>query len=715
MSLTRQAVVDDHPNLSSIIVLIIPSSKDPCCSIGNMNQKEMSKSSIGDLLSADPSKCYNICGKGFVRWYHLLYRGRMDVLIASTDALLTRGLPPLFLDPCDGEDIRTFATSLFDLRKREREFLFFLYQMALLVHQRSRNGRLYVINRSTPQMFYLRCHNIQFRCFETARVNRENRDDLIEIDPHAPSCPLNPDAIEDARFKEVLRHAVETDRRPLREIYDTIALLYPEAAQRLSFAIVHNCMRRWRVDHFFQNPNTLQDMAFQLNNPDNDGLFIHRHGSTTRQVFRDADDSAHFLFFNAELLNRIIPSITVVTIDQTFTACFQIPGQRLQLVTVMCLLSNIRRLDLDDFVRMDDEARAFIRNWAALALLPVESIPTNFEAIVNDASERVVRRLQGFTEYFRRFWLQRIGAIHFSIFGVHARTNSAIATYHADLLHTLGENPPFLRFIFGLRTIQARQFRDLNAMEQGQVIWRQPRSATMFRHYELQRATLRPGDIQQVLDFENASNDALPINQGRDPEFDFAIVRDVRFRNVERLIQIALAFNLMPNRGYGRQRRRRERARPYIGQRLFAAAGHIAPIEPIEMPNLAALDLNADDNVPDRGAKDISNRFVPLVNNEKINTSTFKEGLTNLQRMVLIGGPDNGVITPWQSSQFGYYNVNETVGKMRDRDEYQNDLIGLKSLDKNKKLILHTMPGIPHFMWRKNMSIVDEFILPYLD
>ncbi|CAB0042636.1 unnamed protein product [Trichogramma brassicae] len=67
------------------------------------------------------------------------------------------------------------------------------------------------------------------------------------------------------------------------------------------------------------------------------------------------------------------------------------------------------------------------------------------------------------------------------------------------------------------------------------------------------------------------------------------------------------------------------------------------------------------------------------------NTSTFKEGLTKLQRMVLIGGPDNGIITPWQSSQFGYYNVNETVGEMRDRrDEYQNDLIGLKTLDKNK-------------------------------
>ncbi|OXU25597.1 hypothetical protein TSAR_006617 [Trichomalopsis sarcophagae] len=110
-------------------------------------------------------------------------------------------------------------------------------------------------------------------------------------------------------------------------------------------------------------------------------------------------------------------------------------------------------------------------------------------------------------------------------------------------------------------------------------------------------------------------------------------------------------------------------------------------------------------------------RFLPFVNNEKIttNTTTFKEGLKKLNKMVLIGGPDDGVITPWQSSQFGFYDKNETVVELRDRDEYKNDLIGLKTLDKQKKLIMHTVPGIPHFMWHKNVSIVDQFILPHLD
>ncbi|XP_058794037.1 lysosomal thioesterase PPT2 homolog [Phymastichus coffea] len=110
-------------------------------------------------------------------------------------------------------------------------------------------------------------------------------------------------------------------------------------------------------------------------------------------------------------------------------------------------------------------------------------------------------------------------------------------------------------------------------------------------------------------------------------------------------------------------------------------------------------------------------RFLPFINNEKVtsNTTSFKEGLTKLDKMVLIGGPDDGVITPWQSSHFGYYDKNETVVELRDRVEYKNDLIGLKTLDKRNKLVIHTVPGIPHFMWHQNMTIVDQYILPYLD
>ncbi|XP_008543172.1 lysosomal thioesterase PPT2 homolog [Microplitis demolitor] len=110
-------------------------------------------------------------------------------------------------------------------------------------------------------------------------------------------------------------------------------------------------------------------------------------------------------------------------------------------------------------------------------------------------------------------------------------------------------------------------------------------------------------------------------------------------------------------------------------------------------------------------------KFLPLVNNEEQsgNSSDFKLGLTKLKKLVLIGGPDDGVITPWQSSQFGYYKFNETVVEMRNREIYQTDAIGLKTLDKAKKLMTYTVPGVTHDQWHKNMTLVDLYILPHLD
>lgn len=110
--------------------------------------------------------------------------------------------------------------------------------------------------------------------------------------------------------------------------------------------------------------------------------------------------------------------------------------------------------------------------------------------------------------------------------------------------------------------------------------------------------------------------------------------------------------------------------------------------------------------------------FLPYINNhiKSDKSSDFKNNLLNLKRLVLIGGPDDNVITPWQSSQFGYYNGNETtILEMKDQDIYQSDRIGLKELDESGKLHLVTVPGVNHFSWHMNVSVVDDYLLPYLD
>lgn len=108
---------------------------------------------------------------------------------------------------------------------------------------------------------------------------------------------------------------------------------------------------------------------------------------------------------------------------------------------------------------------------------------------------------------------------------------------------------------------------------------------------------------------------------------------------------------------------------------------------------------------------------MPYVNNEIIsnNSSSFRNGLLKLNKLILIGGPDDGVITPWQSSHFGYLNSHNEVVPMRQRDIYQKDLIGLRELEKKKKLNIITVPNIQHMEWHMNLKVIRETILPFFD
>lgn len=111
------------------------------------------------------------------------------------------------------------------------------------------------------------------------------------------------------------------------------------------------------------------------------------------------------------------------------------------------------------------------------------------------------------------------------------------------------------------------------------------------------------------------------------------------------------------------------------------------------------------------------NTFLPFVNNlnTTVNSQLFKEGLLKLNKMVLIGGPNDTVITPWQSSQFGHFNENETVVELKDTIIYKTDSLGLKQLEKEKKLKLITVPGVDHYEWHSNWDVLDNHIIPYLD
>ncbi|XP_071383601.1 lysosomal thioesterase PPT2 [Centroberyx affinis] len=111
-----------------------------------------------------------------------------------------------------------------------------------------------------------------------------------------------------------------------------------------------------------------------------------------------------------------------------------------------------------------------------------------------------------------------------------------------------------------------------------------------------------------------------------------------------------------------------------------------------------------------------SSDYLALLDSERPNPNAteWKKNFLKIKKLVLIGGPDDGVITPWQSSQFGFYDDNETVVEMQHQDVYLRDVFGLKSLAARGDLILCSVAGVEHVWWHSNETVFHTCIEKWL-
>ncbi|XP_026884336.2 lysosomal thioesterase PPT2 isoform X2 [Electrophorus electricus] len=111
-----------------------------------------------------------------------------------------------------------------------------------------------------------------------------------------------------------------------------------------------------------------------------------------------------------------------------------------------------------------------------------------------------------------------------------------------------------------------------------------------------------------------------------------------------------------------------------------------------------------------------SSDYLALLNNERPhpNSTVWKENFLRIKKLVLIGGPDDGVIMPWQSSHFGFYDDNETVVEMKYQDAFLRDLFGLKTLYARGDLEMCSVPGVQHVYWHSNETVYKTCIEKWL-
>ncbi|XP_076832617.1 lysosomal thioesterase PPT2-A-like [Brachyhypopomus gauderio] len=122
-------------------------------------------------------------------------------------------------------------------------------------------------------------------------------------------------------------------------------------------------------------------------------------------------------------------------------------------------------------------------------------------------------------------------------------------------------------------------------------------------------------------------------------------------------------------------------------------------------------------NDPHQRAKYLKNsNFLAILNGEQKhpNLTEWRKNFLRIKKLVMIGGPDDGVITPWQSSLFGFYDSNETVVEMRKQEWYQSDVFGLKTLDSRGVLVQCAVSGVQHIFWHSNFTVYKNCIEKWL-
>ncbi|XP_041799174.1 lysosomal thioesterase PPT2-like [Chelmon rostratus] len=96
------------------------------------------------------------------------------------------------------------------------------------------------------------------------------------------------------------------------------------------------------------------------------------------------------------------------------------------------------------------------------------------------------------------------------------------------------------------------------------------------------------------------------------------------------------------------------------------------------------------------------------------NMKAWRANFLRIKKLVLIGGPDDGVITPWQSSHFGFYDSNENVVEMRNQEFYKNDTFGLKTLVARRAVSVCVQSGVKHVHWHSNFTVFRTCIEKWL-
>ncbi|XP_063676397.1 lysosomal thioesterase PPT2-A-like [Bolinopsis microptera] len=88
------------------------------------------------------------------------------------------------------------------------------------------------------------------------------------------------------------------------------------------------------------------------------------------------------------------------------------------------------------------------------------------------------------------------------------------------------------------------------------------------------------------------------------------------------------------------------------------------------------------------------------------------DNLKKLQKMVLIGGPQDGTVFPFESTLFGYYDNEWNIVPRRDQSFYKD--LGLKKMDKNNRIVECIKESVEHVQFVFNDDVYNDCVRPHI-
>ena len=157
--------------------------------------------------------------------------------------------------------------------------------------------------------------------------------------------------------------------------------------------------------------------------------------------------------------------------------------------------SIYRRLSTSGLTKLflaNKEFKSFTKKLFCLPLLPANLIVRAFEKLMSEIETKpFYEDAEILANYFRTYWISKVGVETLSVFGNPARTNNGQESINSKLKTKIGLHPNFWSFLKKLKDFTLSIENDIQRLSRGQKISREKKKETLQRSSEIEFASNR--------------------------------------------------------------------------------------------------------------------------------------------------------------------------------------------------------------------------------